>query len=172
MSLWVKAAYLSKARQLQGGLVARNAAGLPFLLSPGLEVSFVPPSLEGPRSAVVESVEPLGATDFVVYFEGVDCIDSAQTLAGCFCLAKREDVGDVALSSDGEGLQGYRVVDDLLGDVGVVRGLVTNPSQQLLEVERADGSVFLVPNVAAIVTLIEDDEGVVHTSLPAGIMEL
>ncbi len=172
MSSWTKAAYLSKARQLQGGLVARNAAGLPFLLRPGLEVSFVPPTLDGDRHGVVESVERLSGEDYLVFFRNIRDIDAAQRLAGSFCLARTEDVGEALAQTPGLRLEGCRVVDIALGEVGVVSGIVDNLSQQLLEVTSSDGSVFLVPNVDAIVVSFDVDARIVRTSLPAGIMDL
>lgn len=172
MSRWIKAAYLAKARQLQGGLVARGAADLPFLLFPGLEVSFVPPLLDAPRRSVVESVEPFGEQDFLVFFEGVSTLDDAQRLAGCCCLARVEDVEGMTTAAGPGTIAGYRVVDETLGDVGSVDEVIPQPAQSLLRVARPGGSSFLVPLVDAIVTSVDDGNATVRVCLPAGIMDL
>ncbi len=172
MTRWIKAAYLAKARQLQGGLVARGAEGLPFLLSPGLSVSFVPPRLDCPRFATVESAEPFGADDFLVFFEGVCTLDVAQQLVGCYCLARSEDVAGQAAAAVPQTVAGYRVVDKVCGDVGSVDEVIEQPAQSLVRVRRADGSTFLVPFVDAIVTSVDDERGTLLVCLPAGIMDL
>ena len=121
---------------------------------------------------MVESVEPLAGEDCLVFFRNVCDIDAAQRLAGSFCLARTEDVGETLAQAPGLILEGCRVVDEALGEVGVVTGVVDNPSQQLLEVTGPDGFAFLVPNVDAIVLSVDGDAGIVRTSLPAGIMDL
>ena len=51
MRAWTDVAVLARTKNLQGGFVAQSAAGLPFLLSEGLEVAFVPPVSDAPRAA-------------------------------------------------------------------------------------------------------------------------
>ena len=53
MRAWTDVAVLARTKNLQGGFVAQSAAGLPFLLSEGLEAAFVPPVLDAPRRAQV-----------------------------------------------------------------------------------------------------------------------
>ena len=62
-------AELSKTKTLTGGLVARCAPGLPFLLEEGMEVAFVPPRHDAPRRARVLSVQDAGRDAFLVTFE-------------------------------------------------------------------------------------------------------
>ena len=50
---WIDVAYLAKPKNLNGGLVARGASGLPALLHEGLEAAFVPPVIDAPRHARV-----------------------------------------------------------------------------------------------------------------------
>lgn len=72
MRTWANVAELSKTKTLTGGLVARCAPGLPFLLEEGMEVAFVPPRHDAPRRARVLSVQDAGRDAFLVTFEGVD----------------------------------------------------------------------------------------------------
>ena len=58
---WADVAELIATQGLKGRLVARSVRGLPFLLSEGSAVFFVPPTLDGPRCARVRSVQHLGA---------------------------------------------------------------------------------------------------------------
>ena len=67
---------------------------------------------------------------------------------------------------------GWRVIDAAQGEIGIIVGLVDNPGQVLLEVQRSDGSVVLVPVVDEIVLEVSPDEGVVSTDLPKGLLDL
>ena len=92
MRTWADVAWLATAKNLDGGLVVRSASGLPFLLEEGMEVAFVPPVLDMPRRAIVEEIRPQDDTSAVVWFEGVDDIDTAKALCGCHVLVRREEL--------------------------------------------------------------------------------
>ncbi len=169
---WVQVAYLAKARQLQGGLVARKAAGLPFALSEGLSVRFVPPALDGPRGGTVSSVAPLDDESFLVFFDTVSSVDEAQRIAGSFCLALRDDVADNVLARDGAGLEGCLVVDGRLGLLGRVREVRPMPAQPLIVVERDGRPELLVPFVDEIVTAADPAAGRIDVRLPDGLADL
>ena len=152
MRTWANVAELSKTKTLTGGLVARCAPGLPFLLEEGMEVAFVPPRHDAPRRARVLSVQDAGRDAFLVTFEGVDSIDVAELLVGCSCLVRRADLPESALAAEADGLEGFEVRDARAGFVGVVESVVENPGQFLLSVAPADGGRrVLVPLVDALV---------------------
>ena len=109
MRTWANVAELSKTKTLTGGLVARCAPGLPFLLEEGMEVAFVPPRHDAPRRARVLSVQDAGRDAFLVTFEGVDSIDIAELLVGCSCLVRRADLPESALAAEADGLEGFEV---------------------------------------------------------------
>ena len=109
MRTWANVAELSKTKTLTGGLVARCAPGLPFLLEEGMEVAFVPPRHDAPRRARVLSVQDAGRDAFLVTFEGVDSIDVAELLVGCSCLVRRADLPESALAAEADGLEGLNV---------------------------------------------------------------
>ena len=111
MRTWANVAELSKTKTLTGGLVARCAPGLPFLLEEGMEVAFVPPRHDAPRRARVLSVQDAGRDAFLVTFEGVDSIDVAELLVGCSCLVRRADLPESALAAEADGLEGFEVHD-------------------------------------------------------------
>ncbi len=173
MRTWAAVAELAKAKNLGGGLVARSAPGLPFLLSEGLEVAFVPPQHDAPRRARVESVQPEGKGGCVVHFSGVDSIHVAELLAGCTCLVRREDLPEDALVAGSDELAGFEVRDELAGLVGTVVDMVESPGQLLLSVDRGDGKdAALIPLVDAFVQEIDEDKQVISVALPEGLLDL
>ncbi|WP_080797599.1 ribosome maturation factor RimM [Arabiibacter massiliensis] len=173
MRAWANVAELAKPKNLTGGLVARSAPGLPFLLHEGLEVAFVPPQIDAPRRARVASVQDAGRGAYLVTFEGVDSIDVAERLAGCRCLVRRADVPEAALAGEAEGLEGFEVHDASAGLVGVVAEVVENPGQTLLSVDRGDGGrMVLVPLVDALVEGIDEGARRIDMNLPEGLLDL
>ena len=171
MHAWVDVAVLAKTRNLNGRFVARGAAGLPFLLEPGDEVAFVPPQLDAPRRAIVAEVKPLDDRTAEVAFEGVDG-GIAGVLVGCHCLVPRDSF-DAAVLDEAPGLwEGWKVIDEAHGEIGVVAGLIENPAQCLLEVQRPDGNTMLVPVVDEIVRDVDAEAGAVSVALPNGLLEL
>lgn len=173
MRTWVTVAELIKAKTLTGGLVARSAPGLPFLLSEGMEVAFVPPQHDAPRRARVTSVQVDGRGAHLVCFEGVDDLDVSERLAGCFCLMRRADLPEDALIVETESLTGFEVHDAKMGFVGVVEDVVENPGQTLLSVVRSGcDSAALVPFVDAFVERIDEETRRIDVTLPDGLLDL
>lgn len=179
MRAWADVAVLAKTKNLQGGFVARPAAGLPFLLREGMEVAFVPPALDAPRRARVAEVVSQGGSH-LVFFEGIEGIDAAEPLAGCHCLVRRADLPEDALAVGARGLVGWQARDAEAGFSATVADVVENPGQTLLSLERdagdADGGAssraVLVPLVDEFVVGFDEDARLIELSLPAGLLDL
>lgn len=172
MRAWADVAVLAKTKNLQGGFVARAAAGLPFLLHEGLEVAFVPPALDAPRRARVASVQQSG-DGFLVFFDGIDGIDVAERLAGCHCLVRTDDVPEGSLAAADDGVLGWEVFDAAAGCLGTVVEVVENPGQSLLSIERAgDARPLLVPAVDAFVVGLDERARRIDVDVPAGLLDL
>ena len=93
---WMSIAYLAKPKNLNGGLVARGASGLPFALHPGLTLAVVPPQLDAPRTLTVSEVTERAENEALVFFDEVSDLSSAELLAGCELLAREEDIDAVS----------------------------------------------------------------------------
>lgn len=150
----------------------RSTAGLPFLLEEGDEVAFVPPQTDAPRQATVLDVRLLDDDSADVAFEGVESLDLAQRLTGCHCLIRRDLVDESVFRESPGTWEGWAVVDDDLGEVGFVAGVVDKPLQPLLELQRPDGSIALVPAVDEIIYDVDVSQSLVRTRLPQGILDL
>ena len=89
---WMSIAYLAKPKNLNGGLVARGASGLPFVLHPGLTLAVVPPQLDAPRTLTVREVTERAENEALVFFDEVSDLSGAELLAGCELLAREEGI--------------------------------------------------------------------------------
>lgn len=193
MHTWANVAKLTETKARSGGLVARCAAGLPFLLSEGIEVAFVPPVLDAPRRGRVTAVRPLGEGEAAVTFDSVGSIDVAEQLVGCCCLVRRDELSAEdrrALEEAELDLAGFQVWDAKAGFIGTVLCVVDNPAQSLLSVSRAaapdapseaaaaaDGAhhvspEVLIPFVDELVTCIDVEAGRIDVNVPHGLLDL
>ncbi|MEY8459985.1 16S rRNA processing protein RimM [Eggerthellaceae bacterium 24-137] len=171
---WIDIAYLAKTKNLNGGLVARGASGLPALLYPGLEVALVPPVLDAPRRVHVERADELADNEALVTFAEVADLTCAEMLAGCRCLVHEADV-DLDLLEEPEGLpdwDGWRVEDARAGLVGEVAAVDDRAMQPLLVVRRPDGSEALVPLVDEFVEAVDEDARLIRLRCPDGLLDL
>ncbi|MDY4988502.1 MAG: 16S rRNA processing protein RimM [Ellagibacter isourolithinifaciens] len=176
MRTWADVAWLATAKNLNGGLVVRSASGLPFLLEEGMEVAFVPPVLDMPRRAIVEEIRPQDDTSAVVWFEGVDDIDTAKALCGCHVLVRREELPELAqaiAAAHSDGVSGWEVHDAQAGLLGTLLRVEDNPGQSLLVVDRADGqSPLLIPLVDEFLVGIDEERERIDVDVPAGLLSL
>ncbi len=180
----------------------QSAAGLPFLLSEGLEVAFVPPALDAPRRACVESVQMRDDRTAFVTFAGICSIDVAERLAGCSCLARRADLPEGELEAQEVDWTGWEVHDASAGLIGSVSCILEMPGQMLLEVAAAPGffearhadlqqadsfecsvqadsgkhadepRMILIPLVDEFVVSVDEDDRRIDVDVPSGLLDL
>jgi 16S rRNA processing protein RimM len=68
-------------------------------------------------------------------------------------------------------LEGFRVIDGVYGDIGIVVKVLELPMQQLLEIDHG-GKQILVPLVEEIVLGLDKKEKVLHIHAPEGLIEI
>lgn len=173
---WADVAELIATQGLKGRFVARSVRGLPFLLHEGMRVSFVPPTLDGPRHVRVKSVQHTGQGDYLVEFKGVKGRDDAELVVGSHCLVSCDELPD---GFDGMGaaatdrLVGYEVFDAIAGHIGTVVDITPMPTQDLLVIKRAEGEgEALVPFVDEFLVECDDAARELHLDLPSGLLDL
>lgn len=174
MRAWADVAYLATTKNLNGGLVARSAAGLPFLLSEGMRAALVPPRLDAPRDVTVASVQMRAEDEALVFFDEVTDADVAHALVGCHVLVPRDELDPADLEPAGAwpAWEGWEVVDAEAGPVGAVAGITEMPLQSLLVVARPDGSEALIPLVDDLIADVDEDARRIDVALPAGLLDL
>ncbi len=171
MGTWINVARLTKAKTLEGGLLAQSAKGLPFLLEEGMEVVFVPPVLHLARHARVSSVRGEDSASRLVFFDTIPSIDQAEQLVGHYCLVRRDALDEEKLVPSTPDYKGYRVLDGCAGDIGSVIRIDENPAYPFLVVD-VQGREVLVPVVDEIVRAIDDYGRTITVSLPDGLLDL
>ena len=156
----------------------RGTDGLPFLLEEGMEVAFVPPQIDCPRSAQVRSVRPAKDGAFLVSFDTVQDRGTAQGLVGCSCLAKRDALPPDFDAVHKRPLEGFQVVDRALGPLGTVDEVLDNPGQRLISVTRTEGLLtegegpLLIPWVDEFVKEVDEEAAQVSVEVPASLLDL
>lgn len=174
MRTWIDIAELAHTKNLNGGLVARSAAGLPFLLREGMSVALVPPVLDAPRNVTVESLQMRGDFEAFVFFEEVADADTAEALVGCHCLVRRDEagLGEFEDVSDLPSWEGWQVFDAREGFVGTVSGIDERPYQPLLVVAREGRADALVPLVDDFLVGIDEEARRIDMRLAPGLLDL
>lgn len=151
----------------------RCTSGLPFLLSEGMEVAFVPPLHDLPRRSTVKTIQDEGKGSYLVSFEDIDDINIAEMLVGCRCLVKRSEVDEVLFADVWNDILGFAVHDKRFGNIGTVVNIIENPGQSLLEVAtESDKRRVLIPFVDAFVLEVNEGTCCINTSLPEGLLDL
>lgn len=153
------------------------AAGLPFLLHEGMQVHFVPPVTDAPRTAEVQSVSLQGQSSAVVAFSGIGDASTADMVVGCHCLVAKDAVDPETLAEALDGseasLEGWAFEDVASGKSGLVLDAQRMPSQVLLTVS-VDGECGerLVPLVDDLIVSRDGDAMRLVLELPTGIFDL
>lgn len=174
MRTWIDIACLAYTKNINGGLVARSAAGLPLLLFEGMEIALVPPVLDAPRNVTVESLQMRNDEEAVVFFKEVKDANVADMLVGCHCLVRREEVADELAELEGDlpSWEGWQVYDASAGFVGEISEIEDRPLQPLLVVSRENASDALIPLVEEFVLSVDEDAKRIDMKLPAGLLDM
>ena len=149
----------------------RSCDELSFLLCEGMEVAFVPPQTDCPRTAQVISVEAAKGSSRLIYFDTVRDIATAEALVGCSCLVKREALPQGFDTPVKKPYEGFDVHDAVFGFLGKVKEVVENPAQRLLVVENQE-EFLLVPFVDEFVEHIDEDAQHIAVTVPQGLLDL
>lgn len=170
MTAWANVATLVKTKNLEGGLVVRMSQQPSFLLYEGIEVHFVPPVLDAPRKAMVESVRHISDETYLVFFSDIYSIEIAQKLIGCSCLIHRSQLVEANEQSEASWI-GFEVFDQEYGYIGKVDEVIENPYQLLLSVSLRDRQV-LIPFVDEIVREVDEAKSSIDVCIPKGLLDL
>ncbi len=151
----VLAGRIVKPHGLAGEVVVDVRTGRPERFEPGSVLR------SGDRTFVVEASRPHKGR-LLVKFEGVPDRTAAERLRGVSLEADREAEAAEAETYSYDELVGMRVLADDGRDLGAVRNILELPAAaayDLLEVERPDGTRWLLPAAPEYVEAREDDQG-------------
>ena len=154
MSERVTIGRIVKPHGIRGELVVLPLTDVPDRFSVGARIE-----LEGRPVTLVGVREHQGR--LLVRLDGVTDRTAAELLRGRELTAEPVDPDDLDHYLVAE-LVGARVVDADGGPLGTVRALIELPpaaGYDLLEVEREDGTTWLLPSADELVEAIEDEQG-------------
>jgi 16S rRNA processing protein RimM len=107
----------------------------------------------------------------VIKFRGVSSRNDAELLRGKELSLPRDEMYE--LDEDSyfvDDLVGIEVRDETGALVGTLRSVTENPAHDLYEIEKPDGSSFLLPAVKAFVLDIDTENGVMTIRLIEGLV--
>ena len=109
----------------------------------------------------------------VVKLEGIDDRNAAEEIRGMEVSIYASDLEELP---EGEhyvrDLIGCRVIDTTDGrEVGVLRDVIQNTAQSILEVETAEGKSVLIPAVEAFLRGIDEEAGIIEVELIPGFLD-
>ncbi|MDE6338284.1 MAG: ribosome maturation factor RimM [Muribaculaceae bacterium] len=121
-----------------------------------------------------ESIRPKGASSFLIKLEGIDNVEEANELVNSVIYAPRKDVEDYMGEELllGDDLEGFRVVDKDLGEIGELESIDDSTENQLFIVRTHDGEEVFIPIVDDFIVDIDQENRIINTSLPEGLVEL
>jgi 16S rRNA processing protein RimM len=161
--------YIQKLHGFKGGLQAMLEVEEPqayqklesvFLLQNGIPVPFFISSI---------SIQPEGKT--VLVLEDIRDEKAATALRGLELFIPEAQIAAEDRDAEAPDLEGYSVVDEVHGPIGVVRAVVEYPGQDILEIV-FEGKEVLVPFIEDIVLEIDDENKRLNTCLPDGLLEI
>lgn len=171
MQEWTLIANCIKPNNLKGRLVVRPATGVPFLLYVGMNVNFVPPQADTPRTAIVSEVTQNENGEYWVYFSGIDDMNLASNLQGCSILVDSNDIHFPSNQVTDSSIIGFAVQDTSRGIIGSVSDYIEKPAQNLICVSGEYGEV-LIPYVEEFVVNVIFEDKIICVDIPDGLFGL
>jgi len=122
----------------------------------------------------VVSIEWLGMNDGFVQFEEIKSPEEARKYSGtALFLYEKEAEVLFAKHKDQIGfLVGYTLIDEQLGEVGMIAELFDNPAQLLASVTTAEGSEVMIPLPDEFIVDIDKRKKELIVDLPEGLLEI
>ena len=154
---------------MKGEVVVVALRGLPFLLEEGMRVALTPPALGRERVSTVEraQADADGATG-LVRFSCAANLDEASGLAGCYVLARADDLDLDPLTAAVDDLLGREVEDPRAGVLGRITEVICGPANDAWTIEGPYGEI-VIPVIPDVVPELPD-EGPVTVRVPGGIL--
>ncbi len=122
----------------------------------------------------LDTVRPKGASSFLIKLDGVDSEESARQFVNKAIYAGRESLSEFIGEEYriAEDMEGYRVIDETLGELGVLSHIDDSTENALLVVDTPDGGELLIPAVDDFILSVDDDNATVFTAVPQGLIDL
>ena len=104
---------------------------------------------------------------WLIKLEGVESVADAEALREVDLCLRRADLPSLPQGWYWEAdLQGCRVIDARIGEIGRVESLDVNPPQPQLQLRRPDGGQAAIPWVRPLIIGVDIETGEIRTDLP------
>ena len=142
--------------------------GLPFLLNKGLECALTPPALNRDRFCYVRSASGAGS-EMLVSFSGIDDLDAAESISGCYVLVREGDIELDDLTVAVDDILGRTVIDERYGELGEICEVMCTPANDVWVIDGTSYGELLIPVIPDVVEGIPED-GPIHVAVMDGIV--
>lgn len=124
----------------------------------------------------LQSVRPKGQFGCLLKLEGVDSADDAKPFVNKTIYMLKEDFHEMTEAEEDDGeyaddLVGYTIIDDENGNLGEIKEIDLSTANTLFLLER-NGKTLYIPVADEFITDIDNTNRTIHTSLPAGLVDL
>ncbi len=156
-----------KTHGRQGEVLVEALRGLPLVVDAGMKIALTPPALKRNRFSLVKDVSE-GGTSARVKFRGIETLDDAEGIVGCFLLACEDDLDLGNFDIAYEELIDREVVDERYGSLGSIVEVMETPANDVWCVEGLFGEV-LIPVIDEVVLELPET-GAIRTHVMDGIV--
>jgi 16S rRNA processing protein RimM len=118
----------------------------------------------------IEHTKAEFADEMIMKLRSIDSVEQASTYIGKPLLMLAKQVKMVKNANDWN-LQGYSMMDEQMGELGIITGIIDNTYQSLALVNY-QGREIMVPLVDEIVLEINDKKKEVFVAIPDGLLTL
>ncbi len=105
----------------------------------------------------------------LVSFSGIESLDAAESITGCYVLAREDDLDLDPLIAPVDDLLGRMVIDERYGNLGTIDEVICTPANDVWSVTSEAYGELLIPVIEAVVPSIPD-EGPVFVQVMDGII--
>lgn len=109
--------------------------------------------------------------EVILKLQGIDSMDAAATYIGRTLLLPKKQVKKESDIDTSLQLEGFMLIDDELGEIGLIEEVIENQFQALARISYK-GTHVLIPLVEEIISEIDEEEKRIYASLPEGILEI
>ncbi len=120
----------------------------------------------------IKSMEPQQKGRFIIQFEDINTIEQATNLRSTSLYLPLDELPE--LEEDQfyfHEVIGYRVMDEVHGELGLVKDFYDMPQQQLMAMEY-QGEEMLIPVMDEIVLRADHEAKTLHIRMPEGLLEV
>lgn len=150
------------------GEVAVLPASHPSEIQCGMTVWAVPPG-EDSGPLIIESVKP-GPKGLLVRLSSVECRSQASTLRGTRLIAASSELPHALDDDFTTNPIGYKVVDERLGEIGVINEVIHTGANDVWVVEEGRWNQVLIPVIDDVIQRMDPDSGTVNVRLLDGLI--